>query len=138
MLNPAAAYRFLAQRHPGRGSRWLGWRKPLLVAFILGCTMSLIASARLTLRLAGPTVCSTTQDQMHRKRPETARTARELVKRPGRTSTSRANRTAYFFSVFSPLIRAVISAGRSKRPAGISALLFTLSIFIRISTLEIF
>ncbi|MGC9949942.1 MAG: hypothetical protein ABSF64_26540 [Bryobacteraceae bacterium] len=54
MLNPAAVYRFLAQQPAGRDSRWLGWRKPLLVAFILGCTMSLIASARLTLRLAGP------------------------------------------------------------------------------------
>jgi hypothetical protein len=54
MLNPAAAYRFLAQHPPVRVGRWLGWRKPLLVAFVLGCTMSLITSASLTLRLAGP------------------------------------------------------------------------------------
>jgi len=30
------------------------WRRPLLVAVVLGCTMSLITSAGLTLRLAGP------------------------------------------------------------------------------------
>jgi hypothetical protein len=56
MLNPAAAYRLLAQQAQppaGRGRAWLGWRKPLLVAFVLGCTMSLITSASLTLRLAG-------------------------------------------------------------------------------------
>jgi hypothetical protein len=54
MLNPAAAYRFLAQQASLRGGRWIGWRKPLLVAFVLGCTMSLITSAGLRLRLAGP------------------------------------------------------------------------------------
>lgn len=54
MLHPAAAYRSLSQHSSGHGGRWLGWRKPLLVAFVLGCTMSLITSARLTLRLAGP------------------------------------------------------------------------------------
>jgi hypothetical protein len=53
MLNPAVAYRFLAQQPPCRGGGWLGWRGPLLVAFVLGCTMSLITSASLTLRLAG-------------------------------------------------------------------------------------
>jgi hypothetical protein len=51
MLNPAAAYRFLAQQPVGRG-RWVGWRRPLLVALMLGCTMSLIASAGLSVRLA--------------------------------------------------------------------------------------
>jgi hypothetical protein len=51
MLNPAAAYRSLAQQPTGRGG---GWRGPVLVAFVLGCTVSLIASASLTSRLAGP------------------------------------------------------------------------------------
>jgi len=57
MLNPGAAYRFLAQQAqppPGRSGAWLSWRKPLLVAVVLGCTMSLITSASLSLRLAGP------------------------------------------------------------------------------------
>ena len=53
MLNPAAAYRFLACQPPGRGG-CLTWRRPLLVAFVLGCTMSLITSSSLTLRLAVP------------------------------------------------------------------------------------
>jgi len=53
MLKPAAAYRFLAQQSVRDGA-WFGWRKLLLVASVLGCTMSLIASASLTLRLAGP------------------------------------------------------------------------------------
>jgi hypothetical protein len=57
MLRPAAAYRFLAQQpqpRPALGGAWLGWRRPLLVAVVLGCTMSLITSASLTLHLAGP------------------------------------------------------------------------------------
>jgi hypothetical protein len=53
MLKPAATYRFLAQQ-PMRGGAWLGWRKLMLIAFVLGCTMSFIASTALTLRLAGP------------------------------------------------------------------------------------
>jgi hypothetical protein len=54
MLSPAGVYRYLAQQPPGRGGAWLVCRKPLLVAFVLGCSMSLLSSARLTLRLAGP------------------------------------------------------------------------------------
>lgn len=52
MLGPAATYRFLAHQ-PARGGPWLGWRRPLLIAFVLGCTMSFLASSALTLRLAG-------------------------------------------------------------------------------------
>lgn len=54
MLNPAAAYRYLAQQTPSRSRARLAWRGPLFVAVALGCTMSLLASARLTLRLAAP------------------------------------------------------------------------------------
>src|SRR5580658_399317 len=53
MVGPATAYRLLAQQ-PARGHTWLGWRRVLLVAFVLGCTMSLITSGRLTLRLVAP------------------------------------------------------------------------------------
>jgi hypothetical protein len=53
MLNPAAAYRFLASE-PSGGGIWLAFKRPLFVAFVLGCTMSLLASASLTLRLLGP------------------------------------------------------------------------------------
>jgi hypothetical protein len=47
MLNPAAAYRFLA-RQPLGGVR-LALQRPLFVAFVLGCTMSLITAASLSL-----------------------------------------------------------------------------------------
>jgi hypothetical protein len=50
MLHPAAAFRKLAQQRSD-GGRWLALRRPLLVAFVFGCTMSLITSRRLTLRL---------------------------------------------------------------------------------------
>lgn len=50
MFRPKAAYAHLAA-HPASG-RWLPWRRPLLVALILGCTISLITSRSLTLRLA--------------------------------------------------------------------------------------
>ncbi|HEV2446696.1 MAG TPA: hypothetical protein VGS58_12265 [Candidatus Sulfopaludibacter sp.] len=33
---------------------WVGLRRPLLVALVLGCAVSLMTSGRLTLRLAGP------------------------------------------------------------------------------------
>ena len=52
MLNPAAAYRLLVREPPG-GGIWLVLKRPLLVAFVLGCTMSLITAASLTLRLVG-------------------------------------------------------------------------------------
>jgi hypothetical protein len=53
MLNPAAAYRLLVRESPG-GGIWLVLKRPLLLAFVLGCTMSLITTASLTLRLVGP------------------------------------------------------------------------------------
>jgi hypothetical protein len=52
MMRPATAYRLLAQQ-PRSVRTWLAWRRLLFVAFVLGCTMSLITSSRLTLRLAG-------------------------------------------------------------------------------------
>ena len=33
---------------------WIAVRRPLLVAFVLGCSVSLMTSGRVTLRLAGP------------------------------------------------------------------------------------
>lgn len=53
MLNPVAGYRLLATQFFGGGA-WLIFKRPLLVAFVLGCTMSLITAASLTLRLVGP------------------------------------------------------------------------------------
>jgi len=53
MANPAAAYRFLAQQSPAGGIR-LGLRRPLFVAFLLGCAISLFTTRSLTLRLVGP------------------------------------------------------------------------------------
>lgn len=52
MLNPAAAYRFLASE-PHRGSIWLVLRRLLFVAFVLGCTISLLTAQALSLRLVG-------------------------------------------------------------------------------------
>jgi len=52
MVNPAAAYRFLAAQ-PLHRDIWLGLKRPLFVAFVLGCTVSLLASATLTPRLVG-------------------------------------------------------------------------------------
>ena len=53
MLKPAEAYSGLA-RLPVDDRKWLLLRRPLFVAFILGCTISLITSGRITARLAGP------------------------------------------------------------------------------------
>jgi hypothetical protein len=36
------------------GRAWIAIRRPLLVAFVLGCAVSLLTSGRVTLRLAGP------------------------------------------------------------------------------------
>jgi len=49
MLQPGAAYRRLAA-HPPSG-RWLLFRRPLLVAFVLGCTVSLLTARGLSLGL---------------------------------------------------------------------------------------
>ena len=53
LLKPDTAYRFLAKQTV-HGGDWLGWRKLLLIALVLGCTMSFVTSTTLTLRLAGP------------------------------------------------------------------------------------
>jgi hypothetical protein len=53
MRNPAAAYRLLVSE-PLVGGIWLALKRPLFVAFVLSCTMSLLTAASLTLRLVGP------------------------------------------------------------------------------------
>jgi hypothetical protein len=53
MLRPAASYQELS-RLPVVSSKWLTVRRPLLFAFVLGCTVSFAASGRLTLRLVVP------------------------------------------------------------------------------------
>jgi hypothetical protein len=39
---------------PRAAKAWIAVRRPLLVAFVLGCSVSLMTSGRVTLRLAGP------------------------------------------------------------------------------------
>jgi len=52
MFKPAESYRSCGGQAEGR---WhLAWRRPLGVAFVLGCTMSLITASGLTPRIAGP------------------------------------------------------------------------------------
>jgi hypothetical protein len=53
MLRPATAYRELAQL-PATTGKWLALRRPMLFAFVLGCTVSFAASSRLTVRLVVP------------------------------------------------------------------------------------
>lgn len=53
MLAPGSAYPPLTQT-AARGGWWLMLRRPLLVACVLGCAMSLMTSGRVTLRLAVP------------------------------------------------------------------------------------
>ena len=56
MLRPRAAYEWLAAS-PSRAGKWIVLRRPLALAFLLACMMSLVASQRLTLRhIAGGTV----------------------------------------------------------------------------------
>jgi hypothetical protein len=50
MLRPATVYRELAGL-PAIPGKWLAVQRPLLFAFVLGCTVSFVASSRLTLRL---------------------------------------------------------------------------------------
>ena len=49
LLGPAAAFRELAQEQ--RSGAWVLVRRPLLLAFVCGCTVSLLASGRLGARL---------------------------------------------------------------------------------------
>jgi len=50
LLGPAAAFRELAQGPEGGGA-WVLVRRPLLLAFVIGCLVSLQASGRLSARL---------------------------------------------------------------------------------------
>jgi len=57
MIQPRSAFAALA-RQPAHGGMWLAIRRPLFLAFLIGCTISLVTSPGLTLRLAGgATVC---------------------------------------------------------------------------------
>jgi hypothetical protein len=49
MLRPAAAYQWLADSPDGK-ERWIAVRRPLFIAFLFGCMVSLVTSQRLTLR----------------------------------------------------------------------------------------
>jgi len=51
MLRPGSAYSTLA-RQPTTTGMWLAVKRPLFLAFLLGCTISLITSAGLNWRLA--------------------------------------------------------------------------------------
>jgi hypothetical protein len=42
------------EKLPRAAKAWIAVRRPLLVAFVLGCSVSLMTSGRVTLRLAGP------------------------------------------------------------------------------------
>ena len=55
MFNPEAGYRYLAGQ-PGLGGTRLAAKRPLFVAFLLGCAVSLITSGTLTLRLVLPSM----------------------------------------------------------------------------------
>jgi hypothetical protein len=52
MRNPAAAYRLLV-REPLAGGICLALKRPLLVAFVLGCTMSLLTARKSDLAIGG-------------------------------------------------------------------------------------
>ena len=54
LVRPAAAYLAAADRAAQPGL-WTAIRRPLFVALVLGCTMSMLASSVLTARLAFPT-----------------------------------------------------------------------------------
>jgi hypothetical protein len=53
MLRPAEAYPYL-RKLPAEATRWTAIRRPLLIAAVLGCAMSLLTEGRITLRLALP------------------------------------------------------------------------------------
>jgi hypothetical protein len=51
MLQPRSAFELLARQPPG-GGVWLAVKRPLFLAFLLGCTISLVTSPGLNARLA--------------------------------------------------------------------------------------
>jgi hypothetical protein len=53
MMQPSRAYEWLAAL-PNKEGEWAGVGKPVFVAFVLGCVVSLLATDRLTLRVVGP------------------------------------------------------------------------------------
>jgi hypothetical protein len=57
MARPGPAFAALAGR-ASPGSAWSAFRRPLLVAVVLGCVTSLITFPGITLRLAGPATLS--------------------------------------------------------------------------------
>lgn len=52
LARPAPTFRAMAAR-PAVTGHFVAWRRPIFVAFVLGCVVSLIATGSLTLRLAG-------------------------------------------------------------------------------------
>lgn len=50
LFRPASAFQFLVDRGDGAGA-WTACRRPLFVAVVLGCTVSLLTSGTLTVRL---------------------------------------------------------------------------------------
>ena len=57
LVRPAAAFRALAVQ-PADPGPWTAWRRPLFMAFLLGCTISLTTTGSLTLRLVVSTALS--------------------------------------------------------------------------------
>jgi hypothetical protein len=57
MLRPADAFHALAAQ-PGAPGSWTAWRRPLFIAFLIGCTISLTTTGSLTLRLVVSTALS--------------------------------------------------------------------------------
>jgi hypothetical protein len=55
LVDPAAAYRRFVKQ-PVPPARWIALRRPLLMAVVLGCVMSLMTEGALVLRLALPAV----------------------------------------------------------------------------------
>src|SRR5262245_34805955 len=55
LIRPAPTFQAMAAWQAATG-RFVAWRRPLFVAFVLGCVVSLIATGSLTLRLAAPAV----------------------------------------------------------------------------------
>ena len=53
MAGPARAFREIASE-PGGSGPWIALRRPLFLALVLGCVVSLATSGVLTLRLVGP------------------------------------------------------------------------------------
>ena len=57
LVRPAPAFRALAAQ-PADPGPWTAWRRPLFMAFLLGCTISLTTTGSLTLRLVVSTALS--------------------------------------------------------------------------------